>query len=145
MISSIENDIELYDALIKKTTAKREALVGKLSQMVDTIQVDVREKSSKQLESEIGVITALDSLLKSHENSLASSIKVKLQNKITSSDLEVKEQVVEILKHVSITKGKSNSSPDIKLNQHDIKESMLEDIVAKNCVPISDAELTAID
>lgn len=139
-IASVDDDLRRFDESVEFTSSIRKKLVSKLESVVDSLSFDKENMTARDIEVRVGAINALDSILKSHESSHASKVKVKLQNKGLDLQNDVKGTIVEALKNISVTIGNKNTSPVIATDSVD--HTKLEDIVKENCEPISEDELT---
>ena len=134
------NNLEITFDSIK---GDRKFIIDKLKESINTIILNPNEDSPRMTEVKLATIKTLDDMLRSAEASAVSMAKTQLQKKSEENSESTKQMVVEMLKHINLSKETNNNSGVKKPNVN------MESVVAQACEktnhPISDDELTVPD
>ena len=134
----VELAIENVENTYEETKSQRQVLIDKLMGVLESMQIVPGEEPAKVTEQKIGLVTALDSLLKSTESNASGLAKIQMQKKDTDSSDTARQAVVEMLKQINLA---SMVNPNVKTVVPTNIDSMIDKAVEETNHPINDTEL----
>jgi phage-related minor tail protein len=134
----VEIAIENVETIYEATKSQRQILIDKLMGVLETMQITPGDEPATVTEQKLGLVSSLDSLLKSTEANATNLAKLQMQKKDTDSSDTARQAVVEMLKQINIQAlGTANARTVVPSNL----DATIDKAVEKTDHPINDTEL----
>lgn len=110
--TNIDNIFGELDQLAATNHERRNALISKVMEAVDKTDFDPSGMRASELESRLGMVSTIDSLMKSQESVQVNKLKLNLQKKSDEEEADHSAQVIELLQRISPTSMPRPSAGD---------------------------------
>lgn len=136
-ISSLESDLLSMDRAFTRTSNRREKLIGKLEQVIDSMDISLGGDPEK-LESQSKMMDTFAKLLKDEEDNHYKRTSLKLRKKQDDHVMDIQSAVAGVLRTIDV---REVAMPVIPLTKQEKDNFIQSQFDIRGCVVVSDTEL----
>jgi len=121
------------NSLADENHLRRNSLISKVMQAIEKTDFTPEKLRASELESRLGMISTVDSLMKSQEAVQINNLKLNLQKKSDDDDADHAGRVIELLQQIApdMVQRPSEGNPvDLKAADDRISERMVEEKIS---------------
>lgn len=118
--TNIDGLFSELQSLAKSNHNRRNILIAKLMDAIDKTDFDPKEIRASELESRLGMVSTIDSLMKSQESVQVNNLKLNLQKDKDDEESDLAEKVIGLLSQIAPNMVMNLSAGDDALDQEEI-------------------------